>query len=439
MLCWCPWASVNDLPHLLSLLTAVKKFPRKQRDNSASAQKKYQRELKLSKEKGGSLRKAKGKAEETVTNGTIASHGSPPKLPYSSVAVSKSPRMLESDGEEVDLEHLKFNVSSPESFMYSVLDSTVPQLFNYDSLENIHEKSGGSPETKHSDNLTRSGSHSNVLKVTAGGRDGMDVVAALSPPRLIKAEAGTSTVRRPNDEAQVLPGKRGPDLQATIQAKRQRLETALSNITPRQPVASFQAAVQAAAQQSLSQPASLLNSPESVAGAMSAYASQETTPYATPIGTPSHSPLPSPSHAHMFPSSSRLLVQSSPAPMGQPSHAGHMTFSTSSGLVRSPPPATSFSTVNPINLPGFCPQSSNILLPGQPNTIFLNSPFRVVPVAGSSLLPLVQLATPFSQQTLQLQETLGPPPQVQKSPFTVVPIPPTKRSQADQTSEVRER
>ncbi len=337
--------------------------------------------------------------------------------------------------------------------MYSVLDSSVPQLFNYDSLENIHEKSGGSPpkgspRSRPGEDLMRSVSNPNILKVisTGGGGD----FASASPPELIKAEPSSmiaSLIKRgqgggggrggQHQNSLVLPGKRGgPDLQSTIQAKRQRLETALSNITPRQPVASFQAAVQAAAHQSLSQPASLLNSPESVAGAMSAYASQETTPYATPHGTPAHSPLPSPSyhpvHPHTFHPSTHCTSQASPSPTGQVPHTGHMICSTASGFVRSPPTTTTnFSTVNPINLPGFYPQTSSILFPGQPSTILLNPNFRVVPVAGSSLLPLVQFATPFSQQALQLQDSVGQQQSVQRSPFTVVPIPPMRMSQTE--------
>ncbi len=420
-----------SLPHVSVFFPAVKKFPRKHRSDPASNEKKYQRELKVGKEKGGSHRKSKGKVEEPLTNGTLQGHDSPPKL---SVAVGKSPRTLESDGEELDLEHLKFNVASPESFMYSVLDSSVPQLFNYDSLENIHEKSGGSPakgspQARLGEDVMRGVSLSNALVVSTANRDGAGVTVTTAP-ELIKTEAGTLTaslIKRNREQVPVIPGKRGgPDLQATIQAKRQRLETALSNITPRQPVASFQAAIKAAAQQSLSQPGSLLNSPESVAGALSAYASQEATPYATPHGTPAQSPLPSPSpshhhHAHMF-------SQTSPPPLAQPAHAGHMTFtSTASGFVWSPPQT---STVNHVNLPGFCPQTNNILFPGQPSTIFLNSPFRVVPVAGSSLLPLVQLTNPLSQNALHLQEADGQP-YVQKSPFTVVPIPHTNRTQTE--------
>ena len=367
----------------------MKKFPRKAREDGSTPHKKYQKELKLGREKEKpSLKKVKGKVEETVTvtktNGTILG-SSPPKPIH---VYSPKP---ESDGEvEMDLEHLKFNVASPESFMYSVLDSAAPQFFNYDSLENINEKSAGSPAGKATGNdLSRTASNPNLFKgMMKAGLSG-------SLSNLIKVVTSEGSQ---NSSLQVKRG--GADLQSTMQAKKLRLESALSNITPRQPVAFF-----SAISQNISQPSSNVNSPESVTSACN---SQETTPYTTPYVTPMHSPLASPTKFHHKPSP-RLQAQTSP--QSTASFMANSGFSTS---------CSGFNTVNPLNLPGFSPQTSNIILPGQPSTIFLNSPFRVVPVGAPPLLPFVQFA-PFSQHPMELG----------KSPFSVVPIPSTNMTHVD--------
>ena len=354
----------------------------------------------------------------------------------------------ESDAEfETDLEHLKFGVASPESFMYSVLDSAVPQLFNYDSLENIHERSGGgaggSP-LRGTGEGSRTGSNSNLAHGS-------------SVPMLVRVGSSGSINKKVPGEAgsegriSVLSKRSEPrDLQNALQlqGKRMKLESALSVITPRQPIASYSSSASAppSRSQSLSQPPSIVNSPESMVGNTSAYNSQETTPYATPIGTPAHSPLPSPTHTHSqhlhhhvphliqkFPQSSVFSTSTGDTLLG------HMTHRVSS---------TSFATpTHPaVSIPTFSQPSNSFLFHGQTNTgtIFLNHPsqmpFRVLPVAGVTthppLMPLVQFA-PFSQHALAADMELtrqDVSPTFKKSPFTIIPIPSVNRAQPEEVS-----
>lgn len=398
----------------LSLQTAVKKFPRKPReDGNKKEQQKYQQKLSL-KEKAAQKKPRGGKEspEKMVTsNGTYAS---PPKI----AGKAEKP---ESDAElEPELGDLKFNISSPESFhILSVLDSAVPQLFNYDSLENINEKSAGSPAKSVGEGvLIRTSSNPTMVK----GAGSFTVLA--------KGTSGGSfsnlvTARTSPDRTNLLMKRSGPDINP-IEIKRQRIESTSSSISPRQPVTPYH-------MQSISQPSSMVNSPEAP-GSVSAYNSQNTTPYATPHGTPMHSPLPSPSPSYQhlapkFPYSSVIQTSTGGARTSQLMQEVHV--STGGFVAPSASPPTSFSTVNPISLPGFSSQNNGIFIPGQSSTgaIFLNPSFRVLPVATPPLLPLVQFAS-FPQQPLrtdnQLLDSLG------KSPFTVVPIRSTNKTQQEQ-------
>ena len=415
----------------------MKRFPRKQ----AREDRKYQRELRLGKEKEKKKTKAvkdgRGQMEVIATTNGSA-HNS-----------SENSVKTESDVElETDLEHLKFGVASPESFMYAVLDSAAPHLFNYDSLENIHERSGG-------------GAGGSPLRVVGEGSrsDSNSNLAhgSSSVPRLVKAGSSGSINKKAQGEEGVdcgssLHSKRGAsnDLQNALQfqEKKMKLESALSAITPRQPIASysFASSVPPSRSQSLSQPPSVVNSPESMAGNTSAYNSQENTPYATPIGTPAHSPLPSPSHTYLQHSHHvPHLIQKFPHSSSNPraTLSGHVTHSISGGSFATPshPAAT-------VSIPGLNQPSNSILLHGQTNTgaIFLNHPsqmpFRVLPVAGMAthppLLPLVQFA-PFSQQTLAADMGMahqGVYPASKKSPFTIIPIPSVNKAQPEEVSGV---
>lgn len=336
---------------------------------------------------------------------------------------------------ETDLEHLKFNISSPEAFMYSVLDSAVPQLFNYDSTDSLHEKGLGSPAKalgRSREDLSRTTSNPNLLKAVSG-----------SLPVLVKAgSSGSLAVQTAGGEGGTLK-RSGPDFPSAEQTKKQRIEYVLSNVTARKPVASYPMASPPQPTHSVSsQSSSMVNSPESVAVMdMSAYNSQNTTPYATPLTTPAQtpvqSPLPSPSHAHPVPFHHPTqhpypshLEQRSP-PSSGPSSQSLGTFIAPS------PPTSSLSTMSAINLPGFTQHTNNFLLPSQPNTgtIFLNSssqmPFRVVPVGHAPLLPLVQL-TPFSQDQHR-GPTIMPSG---KSPFAIIPIPSINKAQPDSPPQV---
>ena len=398
----------------------MKRFPRKPRDQDSG------KKEKLPREKPSPQRRPATKVQKVVnvsvtTNGTSAT-SPPPK-------VEKAESDL--DLEETDLEHLKFNISSPESFIYSVLDSAVPQLFNYDSTENLHEKGLGSPAKalgKSREDLTRTSSDPNLLKAVGG-----------SLPTLIKTDSSSSLAKRPAGEEGPLK-RSGQDPQSSLQAKKQRIEYVLSNVAVRQPIGLHFTASPPQPAHVNSQSSSMVNSPESTSAMdMSAYNSQDTTPYATPHSTPAqtpvHSPLPSPSHAPprfhhptQHPPTFSLKQRSPGGPSLQPLGA----FVTSS----SPP---SISTMNTINVPTFTQHTNNILLPSQPSTgaILLNPPsqmpFRVVPVAPVNpgpLLPLMQF-TPFSQEQSTLIPSSG------KSPFAIIPIPSINKAQPDSPPQVQ--
>ena len=403
----------------------MKRFPRKPRDQDGGG-----RREKLPREKPSPQRRPATKVPKVV-NVSVTTNGTNTTSPPPKVEKTES----DLDLEETDLEHLKFNISSPESFIYSVLDSAVPQLFNYDSTENLHEKGLGSPAKalgKSREDLTRTSSDPNLL-----------MAVSTSLPTLIKADSSGSLAKRPTGEegAGFFLKRSGQDPQSSLQAKKQRIEYVLSNVAARQPAGLHSTASPPQPALVNSQPSSMVNSPESTSAMdMSVHNSQDTTPYATPHSTPAqtpvHSPLPSPSHAPprfhhpIQPPPTFSLKQKSP---GGPSLQPLGAFVTSS----SPP---SLGTMNTINVPAFPQHTNNILLPSQPSTgaILLNPPsqmpFRVVPVAPVNpgpLLPLMQF-TPFSQEQSTLIPSSG------KSPFAIIPIPSINKAQPDSPPQVQQ-
>ena len=398
----------------------MKRFPRKPRDHDGGGKK--------DKSKSSPQKRPKlSKADVAVTtNGTHATS------PLHKTEKTDS----DLDLGETDLEHLKFNISSPEAFMYSVLDSAVPQLFNYDSTDSLHEKGLGSPAKalgRSREDLSRTASNPNLLKAVSS-----------SLPGLVKAGSSGSLVVQTAGGCGGALKRSGPEVHSTDQTKKQRIEYVLSNVTARKPVGSYPMASPPQQPHSVSsQSSSMVNSPESIAVMdMSAYNSQNTTPYATPLTTPAQtpvqSPLPSPLHAHPSPFHH-------PAPHHYPSHMeqrsppGGGPSSQSLGTFIAPsPPTSSLSTMSAISLPGFTQHTNNLLLPGQHSTgtIFLNSPsqmpFRVVPVGHAPLLPLVQF-TPFSQDRHR-GPTIMPSG---KSPFAIIPIPSINKAQPDSPPQVQ--
>ena len=395
-----------------------------------------------------------------------------------------SPSSRKSDNElqigDTDLAHLKFNVSPPEAMLY--LDSsTVPQLFNYDSLENIHEKSGGSPSKisvrsgGSNEDLSRSNSNPNLSHSSSGGLS-MLATAPTSSGNTI--EELTIMIKRAQAEGVhnpmyqqlgTLVGKHGfqslSTSSGTLASKRQRLDSSSSAIAlgSYHPVQHNPASLSAPHTPCApnhhhppSQPSSRLNSPEP-GGIGSMYNSHNTTPYHTPLATPHatpthtpiHSPQPSPSHTSHSRFHYNPTVANAPALLHAP---GGSCVATSSNLA--PPQqgmliaaASPPSAMNPLALPGFSPQN-NILIQPQPSggTLFLNPPsqmpIRVVSVTTPAPLiaPLVQFTTPFSHSSVsdRLRTTgtmFGSSHKSAmssgKSPFTIVPIPSINKTQPD--------
>ena len=114
---------------------AVKKFPRKVREEPSV--KKQKKQTKTHKDK------------QTTSDSTNSTSNGTDTFKYSQAASSPQSGKSESDIEE--LSQLKFNVTSPETMMI-LENANVRQLFNYDSLENIHRDSGGSPAQSRSTN-----------------------------------------------------------------------------------------------------------------------------------------------------------------------------------------------------------------------------------------------------------------------------------------------
>lgn len=149
--------------NFLSLCIAVKKFPRKSKDNdfskssngpgsmvaARSSHKEGSSKLVIKREKNSSsLREHKRSQLSSMT----------PSAP-------KNNDGKLSDGDfdyEAEFEQFKFSIASPDLSLYhSVLDSAMPKLFSGESLENIHEKSS-IPTPEHLDNIEKSMNDKNV-------------------------------------------------------------------------------------------------------------------------------------------------------------------------------------------------------------------------------------------------------------------------------------
>lgn len=219
-------------------------------------------------------------------------------------------------------------------------------------------------------------------------------------------------------------GKRQAKEVHSRQAKKMRLEAALSHIHPHSPPHSVSPFSPPPLTQSApytppsfqqpphypshpySHPGSVVNSPES--HPPSVYSSHANTPYATPHVTPHATPHVTP---HGTPVHSPL-----PSPTAPPS-----LLHAPPSLHPYPPPPATVPSLTSISLPRFS-QRNNLLISQSPGAVFLNSspqmPFRVLPMAQ----PLLPFMASFPSFTSQVQPHNGEPPP-RPSPFSVVPIP----------------
>ena len=300
---------------------------------------------------------------------------------------------VESDLElDPELEQLKY---SPE--FHSVLDSAVPQLFNYDSpvpaTMEVSSPQAPPPPSSGPNGLLEGMRHHP------------------SQPHGLLEESNAGVKRQ-----------HARDM-LSLQAKKMRLEAALSQIRPPSPPPFSPPPLPQSAPYTppsiphptpyhphpYSHPGSMVNSPESHPPSVynshtnTPYATPYATPHTTPHGTPIHSPLPSPTgppsliHAHP------------PYPHHPPQHSYPY------------PPSSSLTSLTPISLSGFSRQNNLLISSQNQRTVFLNSsaqmPFHVLPVA-QPILPFVA-SFPFTQQvqTYNGEAISGP------SPFSIVPIP----------------
>ena len=435
------------------IATAVKKFPRKVRDDSTS--KKQKKSSKTSKEKQPTLDVSTG----SVSNGPDSAQSNQSGFsPHSGKSES------DIDLGEADLSQIKFNATSPETLMY-LENANVPQLFNYsDSLENIHKDSGGSPSKASlrgsmsggsNEDLTRSGS--NPILIRSGSMSNLSAILGMAKPVTMVASpkntaegSVTGLIMRTQDKDQqqniflphhsilspggwtvgkgvggviqsvehlLVPGENSPYPRPSSPSKRPRIDSSSSTVdmrsyhsSPASQYTSHSAPPTPLLHPSQSQNSSRVNSPEP-AHMSSVYNSHTNTPYVTPSHTPIHSPLPSPTPphtSHFFnqqnSSGHDLLTSTLHAQTGAGSfrapttnHMNPINSSSMKGFMSN----SSSSDMNQTPFPGFSPpnnfltlqqpQGKAIFLPTQPTV-----PFRVGP-----LLPLVQFAAnPFSQPTL---------------------------------------
>ena len=322
-----------------------------------------------------------GEAEEEQASGSAVNGHVTPHLKQERV---------ESDLElDPELEQLKY---SPE--FHSVLDSAVPQLFNYDSP--VME--GSSPQAP---------------PPPSSGPNGLleGMRPHPSQPHGLLEESNAGVKRQHTRDM------------LSLQAKKMRLEAALSQIRPPSPPPFSPPPLPQSAPYTppslphptpypphpYSHPGSMVNSPESHPPSVynshtnTPYATPYATPHTTPHGTPIHSPLPSPTGP---PS---LIHTHPPYPHHPPQHSYPY------------PPSSSLASLTPISLSGFSRQNNLLISSQNPQAVFLNSsaqmPFHVLPVA-QPILPFVA-SFPFTQQiqTCNGEAISGP------SPFSIVPIP----------------
>ena len=204
-------------PLSIHLPTAVKKFPRKQRNSTSGEDSSGSRKSSKDGRQGKRTKSSSTSSKDSCIGSSTGSNKSssvaammspssksmkeaPPTTNGNDVRCVSgdtvlSPQSIKQESSlrlsETDLVHLKFNVSPPEAMMYLDSNTSVPQLFSYGgSLENLNEQSSkGSPSklgavgggsnsdltrSSSNPNLSRSGS-SSIATNASGGRMGMDI------------------------------------------------------------------------------------------------------------------------------------------------------------------------------------------------------------------------------------------------------------------------
>lgn len=288
---------------------------------------------------------------------------------------------------DTDLANVKFKMSPSEAMLYlQSTSTTVPQLFNYDSMENFHEKAAASPMH------VRHGSSSSSVEGSAPSHSGsitisIPIPSSTSMRNSIAASKNGDTDGRGHQRVGVgMPGKRGP---AEDQEEGYRYVTVVPSGkkpcmgSPTGVAAQHPRSSQLPSTSSLSTPPITPLTPVSppyphsnqpphspeLMYVSNSNMSGYNSPYATPIGTPSHtphqSPLNSPTQHMTCPSSYHLHGHASShhlPPSSQGAHSrGVASLSTSprgeeDGAIsyRGSIPASGAppSAIGHINLPG---------------------------------------------------------------------------------------
>lgn len=341
-------------------IDSVKKFPRKGRDEGIT----------------GFKTKAKQKGPKTSRAPTAKAD-----------AAKQSPAVLlpqvkgeEGSDFEDHFEQIKLTSSSPET-TYSTFDSGIPQLFNYDTVQE--------------NPLMPSPLKTTPGTVTSVSRT--DSTSSASP------KDSPQHVRKVSFESEAAHVKRGgggggaAEASNTVnQLKKPKLESA------RVPL------LQSSAANSCRITSSEL--PVSVSSLVSGSASS--TPYTTPHGTPCHSPLPSSSPTHQFKYYSNVSTSQGEGV------AGPYQYHPSCSQMDSPSPAQLGHLS--VTLPSRVNSASGNIIFSGPSAAGTFLPFHVLPVGqvGSPLFPMVHLAGPFPPQTAGSNQSM-----IGKSPFHMVPIP----------------
>lgn len=440
------------LYHFMFLNVAVKKFPRKVRDES----------------KRGTKKQTKAQKDKTISTNnsttpvTTTSNGADPKYSQSTA----SPQSVKSESDIEELSQLKFNVSSPEMLMLE--NANVRQLFSYDSLENINHDSGGSPATTNSNKDENIENNTRIVKATVIPGNNLTSVAKsvtieTSPTNVSESHSDKEstflfpTVAWKGADRLSVPSSHSSYAMPTSPSKRPRIESTGSTIDMMSyhsspysgSLGSHSAPHTPLPHYNPSQPSSRVNSPDP--GMSSVYNSHNNTPFATPSHTPAHSPLPSPtSHpASFFQSQGHF-----PSNFSSQSSGGIFVPSSTSSLQHhhfTAPP----SGVSQLTLPGFTPSNNLLALQQTGNTILL--PNSQMPFGMAPLFPMVQLS-PYSSSALPLNDSGLLQPRMSqvsvggggstssgnkysassqsgKSPFRIIPIPSINKIQPPEEPE----
>lgn len=345
---------------MCSLLAAVKKFPRKGRDESTAGIKR------MTKQKGAKMQK-----------GSTATADAAKLSPMVSLAPVKGE---EGSDFEDHFEQIKLTSSSSPETSYQICDTGIPQLFNYDTAQES-VLACGSPA-----NCTPPGTGATVSRTNS--------TSSASP------KGSPQHMRKVSVESEAAQMKRlGAMAEATnvSQLKKPKLELARTQ-TPQTTGVPHMCRVTGA--DTMTSSSTLVHS------------SNSSTPYTTPHGTPCHSPLPSSSSPHQFRYYSTVSTS-----QGEDGSGYHHPVCSSSHM-DSPLPAHLSQLGMTLSSRG-SPSTGNIIITSQPTTgTFL--PFHVVPVGqvGSSLFPMVHFAGHFPHHTAGSSQSM-----IGKSPFHMVPIP----------------